>query len=481
MSTGLPDAHFGQDTVILNQWQYVKWLAVVKSAADYLLTNGCNVQVLDISQYSFPRVGSPQNSLALKFGMAPSIQKFFTRINIGYAPLATKAPSSSCVLSEHRKAQIQKDVEAQSKSFFRDTRPNTQSRFYKKYIKINVERSAGLYIDLMMYFQENPTSHCVIPNGRYASQRAAIYAAEDSDVVASYIEVGTPNSFYWESFPVHDRLSSQLAFKKFLANSSVATRAQEYKRWIEPRMISNSRVNDFTKHWKSSSNTGKSFSRDGRNINVFFTSSRDEFEALGKDWHLDAWEDQYEAFDAILHKLSIVDPDSRNILRVHPNLLNKGPNHKRAESARLEWIKSNNPNLEVIPPDGSENSYDLMRSATRVFVANSTLGLEASSLKKPVWTSSATYFDEVADIRKLWSRDAISDENLQVYPVDPKPAKDFISYLVMRERPLTCFYEDFNGLDPVIWPLRKRSTFLPAELSIGQITYWLRRSFDKHF
>lgn len=481
LSKTMPDIEFGKNVVLLSQWQYVKWLAVTTTVASSLRKTGRRVQILDISQYAFPRVGSPQNSIALFLGVKPRIQRFFNNLGFTYAPLLDSCLRKSLRIPEHRAEMISNDVKAQAKSFFRDTAPNELSWFYKKYLRINMKRSTRVYSNLRTFFESNSTSHCVIPNGRYSVQRAARYAAEDSGISLSYIEVGTPNSFYWEAFPVHDRIASQKSFYTFLANSNPKIRKVEYSRWLDPRMQTNSKVNDFTNLWESSSVNDLELGKIEGTINVFFTSSRDEFEALGKDWHLDDWFDQYEAFNAIMQRLSKLDKKSVHVLRVHPNLMNKSPNHRRAESNRLDWIREFNSNLIIIPPEGNTNSYELMRLATRVFVANSTIGLEASALGKNVCTTAATYFDEVADVQRLWNPKSVNSLKLNYPEPNPVPARDFIAYLAMRERPLNCRYEDFHDLDPIVWPIGKRSTFFPSELSIGQIYYWIRRIISRKF
>jgi hypothetical protein len=420
-------------------------------------------------------VGSPQNSLAIFLRKKPEIQKFFETQQFQYRSGNLQKKANSKEIPKERRDLILSDVEAQAKSFFRDTDPNVRSRFYKRYIRKNLERATELYIFLTQYFINEKVTHCVIPNGRYASQKAARYAAEDLKVETSFIEVGTPNSYYWEPFTVHDRIASQKKALSFFTGDKTGIWQQEYKRWITPRMVKGSSVNDFTSHWADSSAAGINELKGDRTLNVFFTSSRDEFEALGKDWHLDSWRDQFEAFNEIIQSLRMQDPNCLNILRVHPNLLNKSGRHRDSELKRIHWLREQQPELEVIPPDGQINSYDLVAIANRVIVANSTIGMEANSLGKPVWTTAATYFDEAADIRKIWHKAEVTSQNLQIWSVNPEPAQQFIAYLALRERPLNCRYEDFNHLDPEVWLFRKRSTFLPSEMSIGQIFYWLRR------
>lgn len=475
LSDPIPAVYLGTKVVVLSQWQYVKWLAVTQTVATELRSSGRSVEILDISQYVFPKVGSPQNTLAIFLKVKPKIQKLFEGQNLTYIAKHRKGPSTAVEISKERRDLILKDVEAQAKSFFKDTDPNTNAKFYKRYVRKNLERAIRLYLMISGYFINEKITHCVIPNGRYASQKAARYAAEDLKIETSYIEVGTPNSFYWESFTVHDRVASQQKGLKFFNRDMKTLWEKEYNRWIAPRMIRGSSVNDFTRHWADSQSTELISLKKGRTLNVFFTSSRDEFEALGKDWHLDSWSDQFEAFNEIIESLTKQEPNCLNILRVHPNLLNKSGRHQESEQKRIGWLKGKQPNLMVIPPEGNVNSYDLVEMADRVFVANSTIGMEANSFGKPVWTTAATYFDEVADIRKIWSPADVTTSNLQIWTVNPEPAQKFIAYLALRERPLNCTYEDFHQIDPQIWPLRKRSTFLPSEISIGQVAYWLKR------
>lgn len=478
LSNSLPNCQFGAKVLVLSQWQYVKWLSTTFSASYYLMEAGIDVEVVDISQYSFPYVGTPQNSLAIKLKLKSKLHKFVENLGFKYSVLDSRTRDT--VISRERHQMIELDVLNQSKSFFKDTNPNLQKKFVKKYVEKNLERAINLYKDLYDLAKTENFTHCVIPNGRFAAQKVARYVMEDLNLSFSFLEVGTTKSIYWEVFTPHDRTMGQRYAEKFISSVDLDIVKSEYERWVLPRQHQNSPVNSFTKFWTPRSEINQKVLENFKNSNIFFTSSRDEFEALGREWKIDKWFDQYDAFDYLLEYFE--GQEEKNILRIHPNLLNKSPNQIENELSRIYWLSKKHPKLLVLLPQSSINSYELLKSAKRVIISNSTIGLEASSMGIPVWNTSATYFDDVIDVRKIFSKFDINEQNLEPWKVNKFLGQAFIAYMACRERPIKFAYEFWSEVDPVIKYFGKRSSFIPAEFSIGQLYYFLKRErFRKNF
>jgi hypothetical protein len=144
-----------------------------------------------------------------------------------------------------------------------------------------------------------------------------------------------------------------------------------------------------------------------------------------------------------------------------------------AEIDVIKKLESRHTSLKVIWPDSKVNSYQLLSMANRVMVANSTIGLEASALGKPVWCAFATNYDLVADVKLFRSKQDINLENLRPWLVDPTQAQAFVAFLLQRERELEVPYSTWNHIDRIVWPLRLRESFLPGELSWVQILSFL--------
>ena len=160
-----------------------------------------------------------------------------------------------------------------------------------------------------------------------------------------------------------------------------------------------------------------------------------EFAALGPEWHVQEWGDQWEAFDAVLSHLSQFDFSF--YLRVHPNFATKSHASFFREKAHIEKLQGRHPALKVIWHDEQVNSYTLLNQTDVVVVWDSTIGLEASGRGLPVWELAASYFDLYADVRE-WFGPAIKPSREEIeFAVDTDRAHRFMAYLELREPQLS--------------------------------------------
>ena len=454
------------NTAVIVQWHYSKWLSVYYSIIQALRSAGSDrAFLLDISDFTFPRVGSPRSVAARQFGLRSPIQKFFERLGVEYVHLKPSASPHNNALTVRVGERLRLGVESQALSFFADGRIDAVGPLRTRYRKKNLSRATGLLSILADTIRNIGITHLVIPSGRFACQVACAIAAEEAGISVSYSEVGmTPKSYLWETYKVHDRIKSQEHAIEEIPKYDQDVVSTVFQDWFLKRSSGTNGSNEFARRWeKEGSVPANDYSIEYEW--AFFTSSRDEFSALGADWHLDSWADQYQAFSACLDMF----PDYKAVLRIHPNLLTKNRVAKELEFSAVRRIGSKYPNLTIVWPDSKTNSYSLIGRSRRIMVANSTIGLEASALGKPVWCAAANYFDEVADIRKVWNKADLTIENLKVWKVDASKAKSFVAFLHLRERELIVPYTFWHQIDRILWPLRIRESFLPGEISGIQI------------
>lgn len=470
--------------LIIVHWHYAKWLSALDSAGKYFLRSGASkVSYLDISQYSFPRVGSPQNSLFVALKLRSPLDRRFESEGYERCKLAPvdrellKRGITSNPLSVEGETEIRVGVNSQSVSFFRNTfdDPNQRKpRFVEKFERKNEGRAISLYLRISALLSTGQFDHVVLSNGRFAAQRACAEAAKSLGIDISYLELDSPNTFIWERYPIHDREAMQSEARKFFSKLSKHEIREAYEAWKGPRTGKAFAGNDFAGSWRTRETTDF-LERISKPYDVFFTSSKDEFEAVGPQWWLDEWgKDQYAAFVAVLKKKQEIGDSSRSVIRVHPNLQTKSSSLQDLELEKLQSITREFPEVFVIGPKDPVNSYDLVKLANRVFVSNSTIGLEASALGKPVFCSRATRYDIAADVKRIHSQRDLTEENLRPWAVDTSGAQGLLAYWHLRGYPLLTPYSAWEDVDPIVAPLRTRTSFLPGEISIGQMYYFLK-------
>jgi len=96
------------------------------------------------------------------------------------------------------------------------------------------------------------------------------------------------------------------------------------------------------------------------------------------------FEQMFDWLNSILELIK-THPETLFVIRAHPDELRVG---KESRETVAEWVESNSvehlPNVVFVPSDKFISSYDLIRISKFVMVYNSTVGLEASIMGKPV-------------------------------------------------------------------------------------------------
>jgi hypothetical protein len=126
------------------------------------------------------------------------------------------------------------------------------------------------------------------------------------------------------------------------------------------------------------------WNEDLRNI-VIFTSSEDEFVAVGDEWRNPLYATQLEGLRRIATDTCNLK-GVRLYIRIHPNLTNI----VNASVAALRLLRS--PNLEVIPPEAAVSSYALMWNCDRTLSFGSTAGIEAAYWGKPSILAGMSFY-----------------------------------------------------------------------------------------
>jgi hypothetical protein len=106
----------------------------------------------------------------------------------------------------------------------------------------------------------------------------------------------------------------------------------------------------------------------------------------------------FEWLDAVLAAIK-VNPDILFVIRAHPDELRPG---KESRETVEQWIETNGveklPNVTFIAPDRYVSSYELIEQAKFVMVYNSTIGLEASILGKPVLCGGKARYTQIPTV-----------------------------------------------------------------------------------
>lgn len=391
-----------------------EWLAAARSVAEDYKALGFDVKIYDCSSFAFPRrieyVLIDDEVVPLKF--------------VSSRKLKVCRDLVSGRISE----SLNNAAENSLKSFLRNDAPR-KNWIFNLFKRESVSRGEKLYLEAKSIMSSIPFDLAIIPNGRFVHEMALKFAADNLQIKTLSFELGSSeNSYVISNYSPHSRLALQEDYLSqcLTINASIIDRVLS---WLGGREVGVEN-NVFSKFWTQGSE--QNFT--GNFDNVFFTSSSDEIGALGKEWKRDNWEDQYDAFDSILTFLKEIEPSGRSVLRVHPNLGNKSLGMFNRETKRIEWLAKKHSELSVVWHNDSVNSYNLIRSSRRVFVSLSSIGVEATLLERPVWVTSASHYDEVIGVRKIFSEKQLTKAHLKEFSADFKHAVLFTWFMLERQK-----------------------------------------------
>ena len=120
-----------------------------------------------------------------------------------------------------------------------------------------------------------------------------------------------------------------------------------------------------------------------------------------------------QMFDWLNSALELIKthPDTLFVIRAHPDEMRVG---KESRETVAEWVASNLvetlPNVIFVPSDKFVSSYDLIRIAKFVMVYNSTVGLEASIMGKPVLCAGQARYTLIPTVFFPRSREEYQEE-----------------------------------------------------------------------
>ena len=224
---------------------------------------------------------------------------------------------------------------------------------------------------------ENP-DRIYLFNGRFANNRAILDAALQSGVDVRIHERGAHKYHYSVNhFMPHD-------FAKIRELMTKAWPAAPEDRFaVAKNFFSNLRGRvevgwtSFTANQKHSFSRNECTSGPEKRLVAYFSSTDDEYVAVGDIVKWDRWPDQLSAVRSLIEVVR-KDPNLELVIRLHPHLSKKHPYDLEC------WREMELPvNAQILDPLDPTDSYSLLEQADVVVTSGSTIGIEAVYWGKP--------------------------------------------------------------------------------------------------
>ncbi|RMH76943.1 MAG: hypothetical protein D6680_06960 [Cyanobacteria bacterium J007] len=256
-------------------------------------------------------------------------------------------------------------------SAVRDPKPDLKK--YANLIAKLIKSSASIYRSLQNYLAINPVDRVYVYNGRYAPMRAVLRACQSMDIDCFTHEKSRTIHHYalFENTTIHDidYIDRQILKAWEAAGNDRDRRQQIAEEFFLERARGISRT--WIAFTKDQQDNLLPDNWDDRKTNiVIFTSSEDEFAAIGELWKNPLYPSQIEGLEKIVNSLKDRE-DIQVYIRIHPNLKNV----KNEQTTRLDRLQL--PNLTLIPAESPVSTYTLLKKASKVISFGSTVGIEA--------------------------------------------------------------------------------------------------------
>jgi hypothetical protein len=267
--------------------------------------------------------------------------------------------------------------------------PNPALEHEQNFLKELIIDSVAIYHSVYDHLKKLETDIFYLFNGRFATLRPALRAAQNLGIKTFTHEAGGSINKYFlveNNYPHEiDYIKNDINLKWNDDRIPLAEKAQiAEKSYLEKKMGIKQGWYSFTGNQKKNQ-LPDNFAKNKRNI-VFFNSSEDEFQTI-ESWKNSIYERQNEAIRKIVE--SVPDKDFHFYLKVHPNL--KGiSNSQMVEIANLNY-----PNLTVVPPESDVHSYAMVEAAEKIIVFGSTIGIESVFWDKPVILLGRAFYEDL--------------------------------------------------------------------------------------
>jgi hypothetical protein len=251
-------------------------------------------------------------------------------------------------------------------------------------------------------------------NGRFATTRAALRAAESKGVPWQIHERGADKDHYWvaDCLPHDlDRIQS-LILDQWSAEKEAAA-----------RLFFTARRDRIERDWHSFTKRQEygrlpvEMQTPGEWV-TFFTSSEDEMFAIGDRFESALFPDQRDAILALRDAVAKVD-GLRMCIRVHPHVALK------ASADKEKWRELALPGVVMVGPEDRTDTYALIERSRVVCTFGSTVGIEATYWGRPSLLFSRSYYDRLDACEVVTSRD-----HIERFLRDPvvRPAQRTLAY-----------------------------------------------------
>ncbi|GAB2770378.1 capsular polysaccharide export protein, LipB/KpsS family [Salinimicrobium soli] len=314
------------------------------------------------------------------------------------------------------------------------------------FVKQLIYNGVSLYIALKRFCESKDINVIYNFNGRHIYNRAVMDVGLATGIPIFNVELPRVGGAveHFENVLPHTILYKQKLFNETWANSKLAEEekiniASEY--FIKRRSGTKVNARSFTEDQHK--NTLPKDVDYGKNTVVLYTSSDDEFAAIGEEFSNPYFKDQNDGLFYVAKLFHEKFPDQNLIIRIHPNFAGVDFDYAK----KIYALKGKYQNVHLVEPDSKVDSYALLDVADKVITFGSSITTEATFWQKPVIMLGKSFF---SGMNVAYEPSKIDDlEGLLKNNLAPKPktgSLKFGFYLIKGGAEANFYNRDNKGL-----------------------------------
>ena len=247
-----------------------------------------------------------------------------------------------------------------------------------------LKTSKTIYDFFEKYLNKNKVKKIILYNGRHNQYRPLLRVAQKRKIETEIMEYSGDGKnengvrSFFNNLPTDINYLYKLIIENW-KNSKKKNNCDYYFRYKRQGKIVHDKKSYIYK--QNPLELPKNWKKEDINI-VFFTSSQDEYAALGGEYDNTIYKDQTDAIIKISNFVKKYKKKNKKIVlwvRCHPNLENVFWKYNKS----INFLHEPEKNINIIEPNSTISSYMLMRECNKVITYNSLTGIEAVYWKKP--------------------------------------------------------------------------------------------------
>lgn len=452
------------------------WTAL--SCAITEVESGQKVLILDISQFSYPSLSPPPLWFCRLMGfdhVMKDLSNFFEKRGVSYFCLRSSASDLGQEIDTSELTMLQLSSISSTRSLLRRRDKQRFDLLWQVFSRNKLRLARRQLMSLRSLPPMPSGTRWFIPNGRHPHQTAAkLYASQQASGSLVFYDRATSDyrKIFLSDVQMHDRVGRQKFLSSVMDTASEDEVNELWDSHLAYRVNSQSSNSGFASGWRSLES--KEFSESDQFF-ALFSSSTEELAECHPSFDEPTWETQFEGFEHVVEEIRRSYPDASFGLRLHPNLANKGIHEVNQVRKHLKALKSLG--VTVIGPLEPVNSYGLVERSIAVIVSQSSMGIEAMLLGKPVISVTPNLYDLSLPVTKYWTQADGLEINSIIAQDSAWLRSQALKYLfAVRTQDVESKFGDSDVVSWDSWSPKSRKEKLMAYLEFGKGSFWFRCS-----